>query len=160
VADDDVPFRHEGGTRRGEDDDLAARESLAEVIVGVALEHEGHAARHERTEALAGRAREVEVDGVFRQSFRSVPAGNLAAYDRADPSIHVANRQARAHRRAALERRLAEIEKGGDIQRLVESVILFDLAEATDLRTHVRLVKNVTEVKTPGLPVVYGFPRH
>ena len=43
--------------RRGrEDDDLAARETLAEVVVGVAFEHERHAARHERPEALAGGA--------------------------------------------------------------------------------------------------------
>ena len=38
------------------DDDLAAGQALADVVVGVAFERQRHAARHERAEALAGRA--------------------------------------------------------------------------------------------------------
>ena len=41
------------------DDDLAAGEALAAVVVGVAFEAQRHAARHEGAEALAGRAREA-----------------------------------------------------------------------------------------------------
>ena len=43
VADDDVLLRHEGRVARRIDDDLAAREPLADVVVRVALEHERHA---------------------------------------------------------------------------------------------------------------------
>ena len=55
------------GPGRRIDDDLAAGEPLAEVIVGVAFEHERHAARHERAEALAGRALEMDADRVVGQ---------------------------------------------------------------------------------------------
>ena len=40
----------------GIDDDLAAGEPLADVVVGVAFERQRDPARHERAEALAGRA--------------------------------------------------------------------------------------------------------
>src|SRR6266403_5948661 len=59
VADDDVLLRNERGPGRREYDDLAARESLAEVIVGVAFECKRHATRHERAEALAGGSPEM-----------------------------------------------------------------------------------------------------
>ena len=47
---------------------LAARQALAQVVVGLALEHEGHARRGEGGQALTGRALEVQVDGVLRQA--------------------------------------------------------------------------------------------
>src|SRR5438093_45020 len=49
---------------RGEDDQSAAREPLAPVVVGVALEREGDPPRHEGAEALAGGAGEVDPDRV------------------------------------------------------------------------------------------------
>ena len=57
VAGDDVLLGHEGGLARREEDDLAAREPLAEVVVGVALEGQRHAVRDEGAEALARRSR-------------------------------------------------------------------------------------------------------
>ena len=56
--------------RRREHRELAARQSLAEVVVGVAFEREAHAVRHERAEALAGRALELDLDGVLGQTLR------------------------------------------------------------------------------------------
>src|SRR5207249_10520840 len=52
---------------RSEDDQSAAREPLAPVVVGVALEREGDPPRHEGTEALAGGAGEVDPDRVIGQ---------------------------------------------------------------------------------------------
>ena len=73
VADQDVLFRHEvGPLRRDRRSDSSAGESLADVIVGVAFERQRHALRQKRAEALAGRAVEVELDRVFRQTRRSV----------------------------------------------------------------------------------------
>jgi hypothetical protein len=43
------------------DDDLAAGEPLADVVVRVALELQRDAARHERAEALAGRSGERDL---------------------------------------------------------------------------------------------------
>ena len=47
VADDDVVGRVEIGARLRLDHDLAARQALAQVVVGLAFEHEGHARRGE-----------------------------------------------------------------------------------------------------------------
>jgi len=62
VADDDVVLGREGRLARREDGDLAARQPLADVVVGVALEQQRHARRDERAEALSGRAAEVQAD--------------------------------------------------------------------------------------------------
>ena len=70
VADQDVVLGDEGRARGREDDDLAAGKALADVIVGVAFEGQGDAAREERAEALAGRAVELELDRVVGQARR------------------------------------------------------------------------------------------
>src|SRR5207253_8156946 len=55
VADDDVLLGDEAGLFRRMDDDPSARESLADVVVGVALQHQSHSFGNERTETLARR---------------------------------------------------------------------------------------------------------
>src|SRR5262249_53183140 len=92
VADNHVFHRAVGGLFGRVDDDLAARQTLADVIVGVAFEHHRHAVRHKRREALAGGALEVELDGVIGQTGGAVAARQLAADDRADHAVDVANR--------------------------------------------------------------------
>ena len=74
-------------------DDLAAGQAFADVIVGVAFQGEGHALGHERAEALAGAAGEMNFDGVFRQTFRAPAPGDFAADDRADDAVDVADGQ-------------------------------------------------------------------
>src|SRR5262249_50920916 len=64
VADDDVLLGDERALLRREDDERAAREPLAPVVVGVALEGEADTARDESAEALPGRAGEVNLDRV------------------------------------------------------------------------------------------------
>ena len=68
VADHDVFFRQERRVARRIHDQPAAGKSLADVIVGVAFELERDALREECAEALSGRAVEVEVDRVVRQT--------------------------------------------------------------------------------------------
>ncbi len=160
VADDDVLLRNERGPGRREHDDLAARESLAEVIVGVAFECKRHATRHERAEALAGGSPEMNAHRVRRQALGSPLPRDLAPRDRTDHAIHVADGQLRAHRRAALNGRFAEVEQCRDVERLLEPVILLDLPEAPDVGAHVRLIQDVAEVETLRLPVGDGLPRH
>ena len=50
------------------DDELAAAQAFAEIIVRIAFEFERHALGHERAEALAGAAVELELHGVFGQA--------------------------------------------------------------------------------------------
>src|SRR5581483_1584665 len=104
VADDDVVLGHERRTAGREYDEPPAGESLAQVIVGVAFEHEGHAARHERAEALTGRALELDADGVLGQSLRTVLAGDFASGDGSHDAVDVADRESRAHRGSLLDR--------------------------------------------------------
>src|SRR6267378_2529710 len=79
VADDDVVLGHEGAAAWWIDDELAAREPLPPVVVGVALEAEGDPARDERAEALAGRAREVDTDRVVGQPLATPALGDVVA---------------------------------------------------------------------------------
>ena len=75
VADDHVLFWCKGAGRRRIQDQFAAAQALAEVVVGIALECEGHALGHERTETLASTALEGNLDSVFGQSGRTALAG-------------------------------------------------------------------------------------
>ena len=54
IANDDVFLWLEGRALRRIDDNLAARQAFADVIVGVAFEAQRHTPRNEGTEALAG----------------------------------------------------------------------------------------------------------
>ena len=75
------------------DDDASAGESFADVVVGVAFEFERDAFGEERSEALSGRAGELEANGVVGQSGGAVAAGDLAAEHRADRAVDVADGQ-------------------------------------------------------------------
>ena len=65
VADDDVLGRLALGLLRLAHDDAAARQALADIVVGVARQLERHAARQEGAEALAGGAGQRERDRVL-----------------------------------------------------------------------------------------------
>src|SRR5205823_12172032 len=56
VSDDDRFLGLEAAIGRRPNDNAAAREALADIVVGVTLELEGHAAREPGAEALAGRS--------------------------------------------------------------------------------------------------------
>src|SRR5262249_25546938 len=91
VADDHVLFRHKRRAGRRVDDDLAAGEALADVVVRVAFQAERHAARDEGPEALSRRAPEVQVDRVARQAYGAVAPRDLAADNRANHAVDVAD---------------------------------------------------------------------
>ncbi len=157
VADDDVLLRHEGGLRRREDDELAAGQAFAEVVVGVAFQEEGHALGHERAEALPGAAGEMDLDGVLGQPLGAPAPGDLAADDGADDAVDVADGQDGQHLLLALDGGGAELAQDGVVERLFEAVVLRNLAEAAHARRHFGLVKDLAEVQAPGLPVVHGL---
>ena len=103
VADQDILFRQEGGSARRIDDQPAAGESLAHVVVGVAFEFERDALGQKCAEALPGRAGELEADRVVGQAGRAVAPRDLAAEHRAHGAMHVADRQLDLDRRAVLD---------------------------------------------------------
>jgi len=59
----------------GIQDELGARQSLAEIIVWPRPQLEGYALGAEGAEALPGRSLELELDGVFQQGVLAVAAG-------------------------------------------------------------------------------------
>src|ERR1700709_894775 len=67
VADDDGLLRPDAGIARRLDDDAAAGQALADIVVGFAFEIEGDAARQPGAERLARGALEADLDGVVRQ---------------------------------------------------------------------------------------------
>ena len=93
VADQDIFFRSKAGSARRIDDDAAAGEAFADVVVGLAFERERDALGEKRAEALSGRAGELNADRVVGQSGGAVAARDLAAQHGADGAMHVANRQ-------------------------------------------------------------------
>src|SRR3989344_606020 len=124
VTDDDVLLGHERRLARRIHHQLRARQALADVVVGVALEREADALGQERTETLAGGAVEVDADGVFRQAVGAVTLGYLGAQDRADGAMDVANRQNDLLRLFLFQRRACQRQNSADVERAFEAVVL------------------------------------
>ena len=112
----------ERGAARRIDDQPAAGESLADVIVGVAFEFQRHALGEKRAEALARRAGELEADGVVRQPRRAVPPRDFARQHGAHRAVHVADRQLDLDRRAVFDR----------LARVIDQLVIERLARARD----------------------------
>ena len=92
VADDDRLFRHDLGVLRGPHDDVAAGETLADVIVGNALELQRDTLGKEAAEALAGSALELHDDGIVRQPGLAVALGDLARQHRTGGTVDIDDR--------------------------------------------------------------------
>ncbi len=148
----------EGGAGGRIDDDLAAAQSLADVVVGVAFEFERHALRDERAEALARAAVEFQMHRVLRQSL-PVLLRDLVAEDRADDAVDVADRERGRDFLAALDGGLADVEELREVERLLEAVILRLGAVAPDFGADRRLVEDLREIEALRLPVLDGLPR-
>src|SRR5262249_42568590 len=118
IADDDRFLRHDAGVDRRPYDDAPAREALADIVVALALELEGDAAREPGAEALTGGTGELDVDRIIGKPDMAVALGDLARKHRAGGTIGVGDRGHDTHRRAAVERGL----RFGD-QPAVEDIV-------------------------------------
>ena len=115
-----------GGEQRSAirvNDDATTGQPLGDVVVGVTLETQGDARGHERPEALAGRAAEVDVDRAVGQSGTAVAPSDGVAEHRPDGAVDVADRQLQANRLASLDGGLARREQLL-IERFVQAVLL------------------------------------
>src|SRR5579863_410089 len=79
IADDDIFFRRESGGARRKHDEPAAGETLANVVVGLALKRKRDPPGKKRAQTLPRRALEVNADRVVEQSSRAVTARDFAA---------------------------------------------------------------------------------
>ena len=124
VAGDDVVL---GGERRvavGAHHHSPTGQALADVVVGVALQRHRHARRHERTEALPGRATEVQRRWC-RRADPAPPCAVVIAEPSMVPTVRLTLRigSVERHRLAALDGRRARAQQLL-VERLVEAVIL------------------------------------
>src|SRR5262249_42160341 len=104
VADNDRLFGHDACLARRVDDDASAREALADVVVGLAFQLEGNAARKPRAETLAGGADELHVNRIVREPGVAVDFGDLAGKHGAGGAVGVADRGLDLDRRAPIDR--------------------------------------------------------
>src|SRR5438093_317738 len=154
VADDDVRLGHERGAARREDDQLAARQSLAPVVVGVPFQRERGPTREKGAEALTGGPREMDPDRVVRQPRASPPLGDVVAEHRAHRAIDVVDRQGEPHGLRVLDGLPAGRDDRRGVARLLQGMVLSPHAVPRDLGRHVRLIEDRREVEAPRLPVV------
>src|SRR6202023_845788 len=89
VADDDGFLRHDAGIARRLDDDAAAGQALADIVVAFAFEIEGDAARQPGAERLARSALEADVDGIVRQAGVTVDLRHRAGQHGAGAAVGV-----------------------------------------------------------------------
>ena len=116
------------------DDQPAARETLADIVVGLAFELQRHALGHEGPEALAGRAGELHVDRVVRQAGVAVALGDLARQHGARGAVDIGDRQLERDRRLASRPRPALLDQRL-VEHLAEIVVLrLGVVEAVALR--------------------------
>ncbi len=134
VADQDILLRQEGGIARRIDDDLAAGQALAHVIVGVAFQFQRDARRQKRSEALPGRAGEAEVNRL-RAPDPSIRACARSRPESIAPTVRSTLRIGSMNSTGVpfSMRRLGVVDQLG-VQRLFQAVILRDGAAPADAR--------------------------
>ena len=103
IASNDVGGRIEGGGAVRTHNDATARESLANEVVGVALEAQGDSWWQECTERLTSRTSEQHVDGSLRQPSAAPLARDMRTQHGAHGAVDVANRHLGTHRFTALD---------------------------------------------------------
>src|SRR5690606_18354448 len=123
VAHDDRLFRHNAAVLRRVDDEAAAGEALADIVVRLAFEFERHARRDPDAEALSGRAGELHMDRVVGETRMAVAPGDLARQHGAGRAVRVADRQLDLHRLPVLDRILRLFDQG-PVDDVVNLVVL------------------------------------
>ncbi len=110
---------------RRADDDAAARQALADIVVAVADEIERDAARQEGAEVLAGGTGQLDRDGVFAQAGVAEALGHLARQHGAGRAVDVADRQLDVDRlcRAPARARASSISLRSSTRRSGDSAL-------------------------------------
>src|SRR5690606_9652462 len=93
VADQDVFLGLEGRHLRWVNHDAPAAEPLADEVVAVAFDFDGHASRQERTQALPCRTAQLDVHGIFRQPLGAPLLGDFTRQHGADHTVDIDHRQ-------------------------------------------------------------------
>src|SRR5262245_27655948 len=106
VSDDNRSLRDNTGIGRGPDNNATAGETLADIVVALALELERDAFGKPGAEALAGSADKLHMDRVVGQASMAVTLSDFARQHGTGGAIGVPDGCDDAHRCAAVERGL------------------------------------------------------
>src|ERR1044071_1386531 len=99
----------------------------------------------------------MEMNRVFGQSLRPETSGHLASKDSSHNAIGVSNRQCRLDLFTLFQRWRSQIQQHLIIERILQAVILRNLAVASHVSRDFWLVKNRSVFQTLGFPVFDGF---
>ena len=142
VTDNDILGRLAGNAFGLAHHDASPRKTLADIIVGVAVEFEADAARKKGAEAQPRRAGKADDDGVLGQPRMAVSPGDFARQHGADGTVHVAHGPLQPHRLAPFDGGL----RGSDqfvIERGFETMVLLFAIINRHARLGLRLVQNL-----------------
>src|SRR5579875_602707 len=144
-------------TARMVDNQPPARESFADVIVGIAFKRQRDALGQERAKALSGASGEMNADRVVGQSGRAVASRDFAAQHGANGAMDIANWQAERHGSAVFESLLRHFDDFA-VKRILQSMVLLDQIAPPDVAGHRRIVQDCGEIDAFGLPVIHVLP--
>src|SRR5690348_4634621 len=159
VADDDALVARQLAVARRIDDQPAARQALAGVVVGRAFERESDAVRQEAAERLAAGALEANVDGGVRQAGVAIAPRYFAGQHGADGPVDVAHWQLDRDLLTLFQRRLGERDQLV-IERLFEPVVLRLALIGLGAGRYLRPIEHAAEIDLPRLRVVRAAAHH
>ena len=155
VADDHVVLRDVGGLLRRSHGEDAPGQALARVVVGDAVEREGHPRGEPSAEALAGGADEADPDGVLVETGGAARPGDRPGEQPADAAVGVEHRAVDLHLAPVLD------DLGGTLDQLPVECVAQHLLGAAHAAARLtggqrRHGEEPAEVEAPRLPVVDG----
>ncbi len=100
----------------------------------------------------------MKVDSVFGQALRTIAARYLAAENSPDHAIGVSDVQLRFDLFFAFQSRRGEIEQHLVIERVLQAMVLRDLAVASHFRPDLWLVEYRRVIQSFGFQLFYGAP--
>src|SRR5262249_52361306 len=133
ITDDNILFGHERRKLRRKDDNFASRQTLPDVVIGVAFQEEGHPLWHESAKALAGTSSKMNLDRIFGQGIRTPAPSDFTPDNRTNDAVDIADGENRNHFLFAFERRSAQPQQHRIVESFIQTVVLRNLAEPTDV---------------------------
>src|SRR5262249_3976071 len=139
--------------RRRKHNEMSSGKAFTEVIVRIALQRQADAVRYECSETLAGRAREADLDCVFRQAFGSITACDFTAEGRADSPICVPDWKLQLDRCFVNKRILRKLQEEV-VECFVDAVILCVNAARGYVIRNCGHLENRSQIELFRLPVL------
>src|SRR5262245_42998184 len=156
VADDNGILRDDPRALRRTDDDSSARQSLTDIVVGIAREIEGNAVSEECAEALTRHAAQIDSDRIVGKASMTIALGNLSRQHGAHSSIDVADLVFDDDRRTLIKSRPGKLDEG-TIKNALDVMLLRVCAALGRAARVFGFVEQFREIEAAGLPVLLSL---